>query len=54
MSDDFKYCSKCIHRDLLETDEPCKACIDEFFKSDGWNFIHFEEKRYKKSKEEDK
>ena len=52
MSDNYKYCSKCIHRDLLETDEPCKACIDEFFKSR--NFIHFEEKRYKKSKEADK
>lgn len=29
-----KYCSKCKHKDVSETDSPCKECTDKFF--DDW------------------
>ena len=40
-----KYCSKCKHRDLGETDSPCKECVDKFFndwKNPDRTFIYFE------------
>lgn len=35
MTDYYKStCSKCKHKELGETDSPCKECIDAFF--DDW------------------
>lgn len=42
-----KYCSKCIHKDVPETDTPCKECTDEFFKSsfESRKFPYFKRRR---------
>lgn len=47
-----KYCSKCKHKELGETDSPCKECTDKFF--DDWRnpnrtFIYFEKVMNKRS-----
>lgn len=52
MIDDYeKYCSKCIHKNVSETEEPCKECIDTFFKNcfmPDRTFIHFKEEKHER------
>lgn len=50
-----KYCSKCKHKELGETDSPCKECIDKFFddcRNPNRTFVYFE-KENKDGKSDD-
>lgn len=40
-----KYCNKCKHKELKDTDEPCNTCLDNPANEDSRKPNYFEEKK---------
>ncbi len=51
MYDDYKivdfekYCTKCEHRDLKESDDPCFDCLDEPTNLNSHKPVYYKEKQ---------
>lgn len=44
-----QYCSKCKHKDVVHTDEPCNECLHESYNVYSHKPVKFEEKEIKKN-----
>lgn len=40
-----KYCSKCIHKDIPETDDPCNECLTQPSNENSHKPINFKEEK---------
>lgn len=38
-----KYCPKCKHKDVVESEIPCAECLDEAVNTDSHKPVRFEE-----------
>ena len=41
----YKFCSKCEHKDVKETDIPCDECLEYGYNEDSTKPIHFKENK---------
>ena len=41
----FEYCNTCIHKEKLETDDPCEDCLNTFVNTWSHKPIYYEEEK---------